>query len=84
MRILELLQKFRYLSSRQKKYVLKFVSTTYIKAASKLAEQRRPKFVVIVENVKVQQAERKKKEAKDGRNLFLAREGMIREGTQVK
>jgi len=35
------------------------------------------------ENVKVQQAERKKKEAKDGRNLFLAREGMIREGTQA-
>jgi len=35
------------------------------------------------ENVKQQQAERKRKEVKDGRNLYLAREGMIREGTQA-
>ena len=34
-------------------------------------------------DVSVRQEERKKKEEKDSRNLYLAREGMIREGTQV-
>ena len=35
------------------------------------------------EKVAVNQEERKKREEKDTRNLWLAREGMIREGTQV-
>jgi len=34
-------------------------------------------------DVSVRQEERKKKEEKDSRNLYLAREGMIREGTQA-
>ena len=32
------------------------------------------------ENVEKQQKEREKKEPKDNRNLYLAREGIIREG----
>ena len=34
-------------------------------------------------DVAVAQDERKKKEVKDNRNLYLAREGAIREGTKV-
>jgi hypothetical protein len=42
----------------------------------------KPSFTV--DEVEQRQKERSQKEAKDSRNLYLAREGIIREGTKVR
>jgi hypothetical protein len=39
--------------------------------------------VLFLDEVEQRQKERSQKEAKDSRNLYLAREGIIREGTKV-